>query len=613
MPALPDDVEPLGDALYITATHEPTLPVTLRLPVPPGVTDPENLAILRVEEDGNTTFLMTRVANNELLAETLGFSTYVRVRVDRSWSASMVGNESLHTGQQSTYLFNSSHPAATVAFWRASGMATLVDHGDRMATVRAGSESGHAWLWYLVDEPAAAVRWEGWKGIVIVDPALDPESFGVAVVARPSVAHIGRDTVSIVATAQGDYEAPIWWAWQFQAGGGGQAQTDSGTLELPTGTYPPQDQPGIYIFRIWAEDAQHRVSESWGGYELLPAEPFRVSVSGPTEVRWSDPAAFEGYTASASGGQPPYGFRLQLFPGADPSRPISFSLTASDTATVKFDQPGAYRLQVYAIDKQEEVAETSLIIVVEGGEPLSTRIVELPATAAVDDDVVATISIRGGVLVAGAKKAGYRLIVDWGDGSAPLVEEDVGLKITPYQGIVFSRSHSYAAERQYTVRIQAFDATGKSDWYTQEITVSRSPAKDPDTTTTQPMPMDLPAKYLGPYTIVEPCGTKSGEIELTLLSDGSIRMAMKALRSSCPGPYVAEDGTVRFPKWTSYPPDVVKGTHGDGSFVLEYGPNLRITGTYDAQAMQGRGQQTGDYPITWEISGARIPMSQQRQ
>ena len=125
--------------------------------------------------------------------------------------------------------------------------------------------------------------------------------------------------------------------------------------------------------------------------------------------------------------------------------------------------------------------------------------------------------------------------------------------------------------------------------------------------------MEFPAKYLGPYTIVEPCGIKSGEVELTLLTNGTIAFAMKALRSSCPGPYVAEDGTVRHPKWTSYPRDVVKGTHGNGSFVLEYGPNLRITGTYNAQAMQGRGAITGDYPVTWEISGTRIPMSQQRQ
>ena len=76
MPVLPDDVKPVGAAFAIRAAAQPATPVALRLPIPAGVADPENLAIIRVETDGAITFLMTEVEGKELVAYTPGFSTF---------------------------------------------------------------------------------------------------------------------------------------------------------------------------------------------------------------------------------------------------------------------------------------------------------------------------------------------------------------------------------------------------------------------------------------------------------------------------------------------------------------------------------------------------------
>jgi hypothetical protein len=58
MPVLPDGVEPVGEALQITATAELTQPAMLHLPIPAGVGDASGLVIIRVEPDGGTTILM---------------------------------------------------------------------------------------------------------------------------------------------------------------------------------------------------------------------------------------------------------------------------------------------------------------------------------------------------------------------------------------------------------------------------------------------------------------------------------------------------------------------------------------------------------------------------
>jgi hypothetical protein len=487
MPPLPDDVKPVGEAWSITASAQPSLPLTLRLPVPAGVSDPEKLAILHIEADGTTTFLMTRVEDNELVAETFGFTTYVRVELKRRFRSGMFGAERLLVGETSTYFLWISDPTTSVSTdWDCSGPADVIAANDWEATVQAGpSPGGLAWLHYRVLEQPNGHRWEGFRSIVVDD---NPQRFRVVAAAAPSVAHIGQETVNIVATVHGDYQPPIIWVWRFEGGGGGgEAETGAGTtrFELPAETYPAQDQPGIYRVEVWAEDAQHRLSESWAGYELVEAEPLLVALEGPRRLSWtSPPGVYEEYTAVASGGKPPYKYSFLLFPGAKAQEGAG----GLPSTTLRFDQPGEHRLEVNCTDAAGNTASTSGLITVHGGEPLSARILELPETAQVQQEVTARVQVRGGVLVTRGYKYGYRLEIDWGEeGGNKVVEQNVGAQVTPYEGTVVLKSHPYKEAKTYTVRVEAFDAAGNMDWYEQDIviTAAPTPAQEPTTGGTQ--------------------------------------------------------------------------------------------------------------------------------
>ncbi|UCC75697.1 MAG: hypothetical protein JSW37_09275 [Anaerolineales bacterium] len=505
MPPLPDDVKPVGEAWSITASAQPLLPLTLRLPVPAGVSDPEKLAILHIEADGTTTFLVTRVEDDELVAETLGLSTYVRVERLRR-SRQLFGAERLLVGETSTYFLWIPDPTTNVSTeWDCSGPADVIASSDWQATVQAGpSPGGLVWLHYSVlEQPqgdSLVHRWEGFRLIPVDD---NPQRFRVVAAAAPSVAHIGQETVNVVATVHGDYQAPISWIWRFEGGGGGgEAETGAGTtrFELPAGTYPAQDQPGIYRVRIWAEDAQHRLSESWAGYELVGAEPLLVELEGPWRLSWSGPpGVYEEYTAVASGGKPPYKFSFLLFPGAKAQEGAG----GLPKTTLQFDQPGEHRLDVACTDAAGNTAKASLPITVQGGEPLSTRMVELPATAQPQQEVTARIQIRGGVLVTSGQKSGYRLEVDWGEeGSAKVIEQNVGAQVTPYEGTVVLQFHTYNEANTYTVRVEAFDAAGNMDWYEQDIVISAAPTPAQQPTAHLPAPSPVQQPTIGSAQLV---------------------------------------------------------------------------------------------------------------
>ena len=104
-PILPDDVMPVGEALAISATEDLLEPATLHLPIPAGVVDPANLVIVRVEPNGRTTFLMTSVEGNELVAATPGFSTFSVVNALDSTKWYVSGKKLLIAGERASYSF----------------------------------------------------------------------------------------------------------------------------------------------------------------------------------------------------------------------------------------------------------------------------------------------------------------------------------------------------------------------------------------------------------------------------------------------------------------------------------------------------------------------------
>jgi len=447
MPALPDDVKAVGDAILITAAAQPTGPVTLRLPIPEGAANPSELAIVRVEGDGTTTFLMTRAEGNELVAETPGFYAFARVRIPSALPLKLRGKERLLPGELHTYLLDHPDPEARVSTsWVASGRGTLVSQGDTAATIRAGDEEGSVNLICSCSEQPTGRNWWGSIRIRVVDPGVSPDKFSVSVIARPAVAYIGKDTVRVAAAVHGNYQTPLTWTWELENGAkGGPVTTPAGTteFELPAADLPGLDQPGTHVLSVWARDFQDRVYAGLGQY-VLKVEPLSLAVDGPHYV--DRPGAYEAYTALCGGGAPPYVYSFVLFPG--PKRRVDSGNTP--TATFLFDQPGAHRLEVTCRDNEGTMAVTSRQITVEGGEALSARIIDLPATAAVNREVEMTVSLRGGVLVVSGKKSDYNVFVYWADSSLPYVQKDVSAS-TPDEGVTLPLSHKWAEPKTYVV------------------------------------------------------------------------------------------------------------------------------------------------------------------
>jgi hypothetical protein len=471
MPSLPSDVDPVGQAVWIEAPSQPSRPVTLRLPVPPGVVDPSDLVIVRVEADGSTTFLVTTVQGDELVAGTPGFSAFAVVGMRPSERVSMGGREHLAPREEEAYRAYGKDPA-DMGFWSWSvyGMARIVYGGEVAVVVQAGDRAGEADLVFRCSDLERARDWFGWMHIRIITTGMAGSTapFHVSVVPRPPVAYADRDTLGVTAGVHGEFETPITWTWEVLDGpSGGPVTTgkDTAIFQLPDEAFESRPT-GTQVITVWAEDAQGQKFSGSGAYEWIVL-PFRVAVEGPQRVEWSDPGAYEAYTAVGSGGEPPYAYTYRLFPGALPPRGRP---EASDPATLVFDQPGEFRLEVTAEDGQERTVYSKLLIRVVGGEPLSVRALDLPA-AAPGKEVSVDITIRGGVLVVGGEKEGYRLSVDWGDGGSPIVETDVGSAVKPQEGAVIRMKHDYRDAGTYPVRFDAWDATGSHDWFEGEIVV----------------------------------------------------------------------------------------------------------------------------------------------
>jgi len=484
MPTLPDDVKAVGDAILITAAAQPTEPVTLRLPIPEGAANPSELAIVRVEGDGTTTFLMTRAEGNELVAETPGFSAFARVRIPSALPLKLRGKERLLPGELHTYLLDHPDPEARVSTsWVASGRGTLVSQGDTAATIRAGDEEGSVNLICSCSEQPTGRNWWGSIRIRVVDPGVSPDKFSVSVIARPAVAYIGKDTVRVAAAVHGNYQTPLTWTWELENGAkGGPVTTPAGTteFELPAADLPGLDQPGTHVLSVWARDFQDRVYAGLGQY-VLKVEPLSLAVDGPHYV--DRPGAYEAYTALCGGGAPPYVYSFVLFPG--PKRRVDSGNTP--TATFLFDQPGAHRLEVTCRDNEGTMAVTSRQITVEGGEALSARIIDLPATAAVNREVEMTVSLRGGVLVVSGKKSDYNVFVYWADSSLPYVQKDVSAS-TPDEGVTLPLSHKWAEPKTYVVFLAVWDAAGNVASDSRQITITDAAPTASPTATAKAVP-----------------------------------------------------------------------------------------------------------------------------
>jgi hypothetical protein len=473
MPVLPDDVKPVGDAISITSSAQPSEPVTLRLPIPEGVADPANLVVIRVESDGAATFLMTEVDGKELVAATPGFSTFSIGELLPGENVHLVGITRLSPGQRGTF-YPKFDAILNVqdAQWSVSGDFTLVYDSATAAIVQAGQkpddkplEDGHLSYEFLDLE-----RGRRWLGCAALYKQFESIRSAVSLITRTPVVHEG-DEVRFTASVYGEIEGQINWRWDYGDGTTGQQTTDAGVrnLELPLKRYEgPQDsKPRMYYATITAWDGKHPEVKSYVGVQVR-MRSFQVVLDGPQILSWKEGGVSAKYTAKASGGEPISKF-IWLLPAGKPSRANTLDY---DSVTLTFPEPGDYRLEISAEDHAHNKATAFLPIRVKGGEALSTRLLDLPATAKPGEKVAFNIQVRGGVLVVSGKKGGYTVIVNWRDGSLPWVEKDVGAARTPDQGTVFPLSHTWTEPKTYEVILTAWDAAGNFAWDARKITIT---------------------------------------------------------------------------------------------------------------------------------------------
>ena len=506
MPVLPDEVKPVGAAFAIRAAAQPATPVALRLPIPTGAADPENLAIIRVETDGAITFLMTAVEGKELVAYTPGFSTFAIGEMLTEWKMTLVGQDRLFPGERVMFRVQFPHRKVVQGGkWSASGSVTLVSESTTAAIIQAGSAPGTGYLQYECLDLEHGTRWYGSRGIQIGDSSSDAaRAFRVRLMTLTPNAYVDED-VRFTASVYGEFEGPLTWSWDYGDGETGKEVTAAGVrnLELPLHRYSAgrdRKYPGLYLPKITVRDANAREAKDEGAVHVKE-RMLEVTLEGPQILAWKEGGVTQFYKALAAGGKSPYKYAWSLPEGKPASLPASAVREYIVEEFFTLPEPGSYRLEVSAEDVDNNKAAAALPIRVQGGEPLSTRLLDLPATAKPKTNITMLTQIRGGVLVVSGKKTGYTLQVDWGDGGKPQLLENVGANKTPSQGTSAGASHTYAEPKTYTVRVWAYDATGNVASDERKITITdASPTAAPTASQTKSTPA---AKIATPAKVAE--------------------------------------------------------------------------------------------------------------
>lgn len=463
-PLLPEGVEAAGNAYLVQASAEPLQPVILRLPVPQGADSPEELVIVRAGADGSITLLQTWVDGLDLVAATPGFSTFVAGRLaEPGHVLALDGKGWLAPGEKTAYFADwDRRRSVSEARWWAYGPVTITWQDRYNAILQAGERLATAYLYYECIDLDGGFGWFGSAQVVV--RSADSVAAYVGVAPWPPTTYSEEGTVTITACVYGRFETPTTWTWIISDGAeGGPVTIDSACIQLPDLTVTGES--GTYMVRVFATDKVGRKAFGYGFYEVL-VRPYRVRVEGPRALVWSDPAAYGAYTAGGEGGAPPYDYAFLQLPGDKPR----VDSGDTNTATFAFDQPGGHYLKLLGMDGRGTMAAATLPVHVVGGERLSARIIGLPATSR-PGQVEAAVEVRGGVLVGAGKKTGYLVTIDWGDGQAA-DGQVAGAEVTPYEGAVVEAAHEYTAPGKYTVRVDAWDATGMHDRSLQEIAIT---------------------------------------------------------------------------------------------------------------------------------------------
>ncbi len=475
-PVVRATVEAVGEAFAVQATHQLSQPVFLHLPMPAGVDDPSGLAIIRVEPDGRTTFLVTEAVGGELVAATPGFSTFVVVK-DAPAAPALSGKTRLLPTEQEAYALDPDSAGwLHDVVWNVTGGLALVRSDEHAALVQAGDRAGWETLEYHFVHLLYGIRWFGGMRLYILQgpAALNGQEFGLDITVQTPLIYDGAEAL-ITASILGKADTPITWSWDYGDGETGGPVTTGEQIvrfDLPVKRYAAPDPPLAYEVTVTARDARGREVQERQSIRVIFEGGNGIELEGPQSIAWAPPQVVGTYTARFLGADPPYSYLWMQTPGYNwPNEDA-----ATSTQRFSYDEPGDYRMSIFVSeiisDTKRIVALRSQPLLVAPGNPLSARILDLPETALTGEGVTAGAFAGEGVLVVAGEKGGYRLEVDWGDGSAPQVQNDVGQKQASTEGASLAAGHTYFRPGIYTVRVRACDATGSLTTAAQEITIS---------------------------------------------------------------------------------------------------------------------------------------------
>ena len=336
--------------------------------------------------------------------------------------------------------------------------------------MEAGDAPFRTWISYEGFDPSTARRYFGEVSISIEESK--SEEFIPALTAVTPWVYAETQAATFSASVHGDgVTPPITWEWDFgdsqsalSLSGGpkttGELDTKFGLPQKVFSLLPKETLTQFFV-QIKATDSAGHMRRAGYFIKVVP-QPLALELEGLQRLTWTDPiGASAEYSATATGGEPLVEYSwLQAPGGGEPIVDVQLAGVPS-IQIFTFDQPGDHRVRVVAEDSAGAKVPAGLVVLIEGGEALSTRMLDLPTSVEVGMPVTVQVQVRGGVLVLAGKKAGYEFHFDWGDGTK-VVEEDVALTRTPNQGIGISMSHTYTEPQIRTVTATVYDATGSN-------------------------------------------------------------------------------------------------------------------------------------------------------
>jgi hypothetical protein len=495
---LPSELTPLGPGYRIEAPVDATEPVAVMIPLPEGEGS-DGIAIAHVR-DGEIELIGGQVIDGVFHTALTSFSEVqlLKARIDEITGiagvppvdlglegteaesgplavehgqlvtgvrsepvpriVSIVGPAEPPVGRPSVYTatgFASEHPEFLEYEWRVSGRNEADVPGDGIVQRQlfvGFQTTGRYTITVDVRDPVT-----GAEAFAALTVFVDAEAF--AVIANPPIA-IGSKPYAEVNIVNGVGTVDLLWA--FYPGPGGRTSVDAATG-------PVFFEPGVETletdttFEILATDESG--NQSYAMIALTATEDTRPAgaIVGPASLEVGEEAVFSALTQNASG--------LPLTWAAEP--PVESDLDG-DVVTLAWDEPGIARVGLFALFDDGEgpipIHLDTVAVAIEGDPlPLAVSHRTPPDTLMVDGTGTWTARIRGGIVAAATGLRGYRLTVDFGDGTIETHEIPARSAL---EGAFRELTHAYEEGGTYEITLTATSSDGQEDSATTSVVVS---------------------------------------------------------------------------------------------------------------------------------------------